>query len=112
MKMRNRMLGAVLAASSLGIGVLAFGAAPASADVIACQFLRYGATLGCANVPAPSSPAGLVGLEAGNETLPVPSGQDPTTTQSFVCALTASGQTCVAQSLGVPALFSVGAAAT
>jgi hypothetical protein len=111
--MRNRMLGAVLAASCLGIGAVALGSSPASADVIACQYLQYGATLGCAKVPAPSSPTGLLGLEAGNETVPVGPGQDPTTTQTFVCALSGSaGQTCVGQNLGVPALFSVGAVTT
>jgi hypothetical protein len=108
----NRRIRAVLAASCLGTGAFALGAQPGSAEVIACQYLQYGATLGCAHVPAPASPTGVIGLEAGTELIPVPPGQDPTTTQTFVCVFGGPPQTCVVQPLGVPAVFSVAAAAT
>ncbi|HTJ76388.1 MAG TPA: hypothetical protein VL337_13600 [Acidimicrobiales bacterium] len=103
----------LVALALVGGGAAAMGSAPASADVIACQYLQYGATLGCATVPAPASPAGFLAVGVGNELVPVPAGQTPTTTQTYVCLYNTSGvPTCVSQTLGVPALFSVGAGTT
>jgi hypothetical protein len=109
--MKQRITRGLFALVLVAGGAAAMGSAPASADVLACQYLQYGATLGCATVPAPASPAGFVAMGVGNEL--VPAAGTPTTTQTFVCVYNSSGvPTCVSQTLGVPALFSVGVGTT
>jgi hypothetical protein len=111
--MKRRMARTLMAAVFVGTGAMALGAGPASADVLACQYLQYGATLGCATVPAPASPLGFLAVGVGNELIPVGPGQPPTTTQTYACVYNTGPQpTCVAETLGVPALFSVAAGTT
>jgi len=75
---------------------------------VAFEFLQYGATLGCANVPAPALPTGGIAVGVGNEPVPAAPGA-PGVTQTYAC-IYRDGQppTCQVQTLGVPALFSVG----
>jgi hypothetical protein len=106
----KRIVAAVATGACLGAGTLAVAAPPASADIAVCEFMQYGATLGCARVPGPTPPNGGVAVGAGNEVVPTAPGTTPDTSSTYVCVYQANqGPTCQSQTLGVPVIVSVAA---
>lgn len=108
---RTRLAGGAVALGVAAAGALGLSQLPASADVIACGFVQYGATLGCPSVPAPALPIGETAVGVGTELVPAPP-DAPQVSQTYVCVYQNGARTCTAQTLGVPIIFSVAAGST